>query len=295
MSSVSTKLAAILSSSDDAVSSCCDSLESIRQSLEWPVAAFWRADYDRLVLNCSCFETADPEKYAELMRYCLNTRLAPGQAGPGQIWLTREPIILDDVSSFAFPQRLLLMQRCGLSRYIGVPLRHERKIFGVFEFVSPSELPPDEVIQDVIRCGAIAGEYLSKQRLEENFTSTAGSKTRGWLPTEPIITIDAQSRIVSLNQAACDLFGFRKEDVLGQSIGIITPERYRQRHLEGVKRYLTTGQRKVSWDGLRLPILRSNGEELEVEISFGEVSGGESHLFSAFFKRLDPTERKSIA
>src|SRR5665213_2183413 len=58
----------------------------------------------------------------------------------------------------------------------------------------------------------------------------------------------------------------------------------------GFRRYLATGRRHINWQGTELSAMRRNGEELPVEISFGELTRDGHKLFIGFVR--DVSERK---
>lgn len=63
---------------------------------------------------------------------------------------------------------------------------------------------------------------------------------------DAIITIDHQGRVVEFNAAAERIFGFTRTTVRGALLAnLIIPPRFREAHLEGMKRYLDTGEGPV--------------------------------------------------
>jgi signal transduction histidine kinase/CheY-like chemotaxis protein len=58
------------------------------------------------------------------------------------------------------------------------------------------------------------------------------------------------------------------------------------------KRYTETGRRRISWDGIELMGLHRSGNEIPVEVTFGEYSKGGRHVFTGIIR--DITERKRI-
>jgi len=63
--------------------------------------------------------------------------------------------------------------------------------------------------------------------------------------TDGIITIDEHSRMLFINPAATEIFGYAADELLGLSITTLMPERLRHRHLSGLHRYLGSAQRTV--------------------------------------------------
>jgi two-component system, cell cycle sensor histidine kinase and response regulator CckA len=104
--------------------------------------------------------------------------------------------------------------------------------------------------------------------------------------SDAIITIDTQSRILMTNPAVERVFGYRSEELIGQSLTVLMPEYLRHVHRAAVKRYLETGVRHLNWSAVELPGLHKEGHEVPVEISFGESKGPGGHTFTAIIRDL---------
>lgn len=109
---------------------------------------------------------------------------------------------------------------------------------------------------------------------------------------DAIIQINPKGEISGWNHQAVDIFGWTQEEALGQPIhSLIIPERYRKAHLEGVKNYLKSGQRKRASLRVEIEGLHKNGHELPIEISMSPIITKQGIVaFSAYIRDL--TERK---
>jgi PAS domain S-box-containing protein len=110
--------------------------------------------------------------------------------------------------------------------------------------------------------------------------------------SDAIFTIDQDSTILFANPGAERLFGYSREELIGCPLTILMPEYLRHIHRAGLKRYIDTGRRHISWQGVELPGLHKSGREIPVEISFGELLSGGQHLFTGVVR--DISERKNI-
>ncbi|HJP17669.1 MAG TPA: PAS domain S-box protein [Nitrospinota bacterium] len=101
----------------------------------------------------------------------------------------------------------------------------------------------------------------------------------------PDLTIDF------VNQETCNIFGYLEEELIGQSLTILIPEKYRADHLMGVKRYLREGNPKILDKRIELEGLRKGGSIFPLELKVEEVEdeGGNSFFTAAI---RDITERK---
>ncbi|MGI9166778.1 MAG: PAS domain S-box protein [Pyrinomonadaceae bacterium] len=108
--------------------------------------------------------------------------------------------------------------------------------------------------------------------------------------TEAIITIDESSTILFINPATEKIFGYPAEDMLGEQLTMLMPEYLRHVHRAGLNRYVGTGRKHISWEGVELPGLHKGGQEIPLEVSFSEVIKNGHHYFTGIAR--DITERK---
>jgi PAS domain S-box-containing protein len=97
--------------------------------------------------------------------------------------------------------------------------------------------------------------------------------------TDAIISIDEQSTILFINRAATRIFGYEIEQMIGQPLTMLMPEYMRHLHTAGQERYLRTGKKHVNWEQVEVPALHRDGHEFPLEISFGEFSKNNKHVF----------------
>jgi PAS domain S-box-containing protein len=85
---------------------------------------------------------------------------------------------------------------------------------------------------------------------------------------DAIIYADAAGLIRFWNHGAERLFGFPKEEAIGQTLDIIIPATLRKRHWDGYSRTMQTGLTKYG-DGnvLAVPALRKNGSRVSIEFT----------------------------
>ncbi|HEY8310525.1 MAG TPA: PAS domain S-box protein, partial [Gemmatimonadaceae bacterium] len=103
---------------------------------------------------------------------------------------------------------------------------------------------------------------------------------------DPIVTIDESSTILYANASAQRVFGYSIEEMVGSSLLLLMPERMQALHSHGIARYVATGERSISWQGIRVPIRTKSGVEIPVEISFGEFESNGKRLFSGFLRDI---------
>ncbi len=95
------------------------------------------------------------------------------------------------------------------------------------------------------------------------------------------VSVDASGAIVSVNSLVCKLFGYGAEELTGQPIELLVPERHRAAHLIHRDRYRAAPKTRPMGEGLELCARRKDGSELAVEISLAPMTTGERPLFIA--------------
>jgi PAS domain S-box-containing protein len=108
--------------------------------------------------------------------------------------------------------------------------------------------------------------------------------------SDAILTIDEESTIVFANESVEKIFGHTPDEVIGKRLTMLMPERMRGSHEHGLARYLGSGSKKISWDGVELPGLHKSGNEIPLEVSFGEFERDGNRYFTGIAR--DISERK---
>ncbi len=141
------------------------------------------------------------------------------------------------------------------------------KVLGILR-----DLTEQKLVEQIVRDG------------QEQFRNVAESASDGF------VTIDEKGKILYANAAFAAIFGYKRSDLIGQSLSILIPESLRSRHKEGFERFFKTGVRKVDWRHVEFPGLRKDGSEAALEMSLSESRTGAKRLYSAIVR--DISERK---
>ena len=93
------------------------------------------------------------------------------------------------------------------------------------------------------------------------------------------------------NAGAERIFGYTREEAVGQTLDLIVPERFRTAHWEGFDRAL--GERKTKYEGQSLPTrsARKDGTQIYVELSFAIILDAGGEALGAIAIARDITER----
>jgi PAS domain S-box-containing protein len=97
---------------------------------------------------------------------------------------------------------------------------------------------------------------------------------------DAVVVMTAAGTIADWNDRAVSTFGWTRDEVVGRLMAdFIIPERYRDAHQHGLKRYLQTGKAVVMGRRIEVSGLRRNGEEFPLELSISAIASERSVLF----------------
>ena len=191
-----------------------------------------------------------------------------------------------------------------------VPLIHAEKRIGVLEIyadITPifARIRAKTTQIALVIFGAFAalyaGLYFSARRADQSIADDtrklAESEMRLWTTVnsalDAIISIDTESRLIGFNPAAEAMFGWQKKEVIGQPmVDRLIPERYRELHLNGLARYMQTGETHILNRRIEITALRRDGTEFPVELTITPIREYDHIIFTAFIR--DITERKRV-
>jgi PAS domain S-box-containing protein len=110
--------------------------------------------------------------------------------------------------------------------------------------------------------------------------------------SDAIIAADRDGIIGLWNPGAERLFGYDPHEALGQSLNLIIPERLRERHWEGYRRVIRTGQsRYADSDVLAVPAIRKDGSTISVEFTITPLKDDTGRLIGMTAIMRDVTKR----
>lgn len=84
---------------------------------------------------------------------------------------------------------------------------------------------------------------------------------------DAILISDREGVILFWNSGAEQMFGHTAVEAVGQSLDLIIPENLRQRHWEGYRRVIATGETKYKTGLLSSPGIRKDGSRVSLEFS----------------------------
>lgn len=122
---------------------------------------------------------------------------------------------------------------------------------------------------------------LSQSRLKTIFESAL----------DAMITVDEEMKVMLFNSAAEQMFGYSAREILGQSLDLLIPLKYRWGHALAMKNFGDNKQQSREM-GFTHEVfaLRSNGQEFPIEASISTVNTETGRLYTVVIR--DSTEKK---
>ncbi|MGE3777215.1 MAG: chemotaxis protein CheB [Pirellulaceae bacterium] len=129
-------------------------------------------------------------------------------------------------------------------------------------------------------------DITSLKQAEARFRNAVEAAPSGML------MVDRHGQITLLNSETERIFGYGRDELLGQSVEMLMPERYRQRHVRHRQTYLQHPRLRPMTTQLDLVGLRKDGSEFPIDVRLSPLSTPRGvAVLSAV---LDVTDRKRL-
>ncbi|MBT5037940.1 MAG: PAS domain S-box protein, partial [Rhodospirillaceae bacterium] len=139
------------------------------------------------------------------------------------------------------------------------------------------------IIRDVSEREKLAGELAQSEELMRAIMNSA---------SDTIICADEYGKVVLWNPVAEKMLGHSAEDMIGEPLTAIIPERFRDGHEAGIKRLRMNGEQRVIGHSVELHALHKDGHEIPIELSLGTWLTGNRRYFSGIIR--DVSEREKL-
>ncbi len=152
-----------------------------------------------------------------------------------------------------------------------------------FAMVNLPVLGADNEVQWILHSLEASPSSADRVALE-----AAEARLHSILQTVPdaMIIIDERGRIESLSTTAERLFGYSMAEAAGRNINLFMPSPDREQHDSYLKRYLSTGERRIIGIGRIVVGQRKDGSTFPMHLTVGELRSAERHYFTGFIRDL---------
>ena len=130
-------------------------------------------------------------------------------------------------------------------------------------------------------------DISSRKQAEAQFQQVVESAPNGML------MIDQQGKMTLVNKQVEQMFGYTREELLGKSVEMLIPERFRHGHPAHRTGYFTAPSSRIMGAGRELFGLHKTGTEFPVELGLNPIDTPAGKL--ALASIVDITPRKKYA
>jgi len=126
--------------------------------------------------------------------------------------------------------------------------------------------------------------------MELDLADFAGCLVSGM--ADAIVYADAEGVIRVWNRGATRIFGFAEAEALGRSLDLIVPENLRERHWQGYRATMRTGQSRYgNGQILSVPAVRKDGTRVSVEFTIAPFTDNAGRMIGIAAIMRDATAR----
>lgn len=201
--------------------------------------------------------------------------------------------LLNQKIEILVPERLRGKHRGHRAGFMGAPLLRpmgaDLELYGLrkdgTEFPVEISLSPIETESGLLVSSTIR-DITDRKKAQQRILALLDSAP------DAMVVAGGDGRIILVNSQTEQLFGYNREELLGQPVEVLVPERFWVEHKKHRGRYMKHAQVRPMGAGLELYGLRKDGTEFPVEISLSPQQTPDGILVSSTIR--DVTERKRV-
>ncbi len=291
--SIQYAISRVLTESSTLKEASAEILQIVCAKLNWQLGEFYTLDRQAGLMRSDDIWSASNPEMDEFVTLTRQTTFARGAGLPGRVWESGKPVWIPDVAADENFPRWAAAKEAGLHSAFSFPILAGKEVIGVVEFFSHEIRQPDEeLLRNFAVLGSQLGQFSERKRGEAALRSSeAHTKAIVQASLDCILTIDHEGKILEFNPAAETIFGYPRAKVLGMEMAeVIIPPSLRERHRQGMARYLATGEARVMGKRIEIVAMRSDGSEFPVELAIARLDAEGPPMFTGFIR--DITERK---
>ena len=171
-----------------------------------------------------------------------------------------------------------------------IGLRKDGSTFPMYLSVGEGKLGAEKIYVGIIH------DLSTRKDAEANLLER-GARLSSILETGPdaIVVIGEGGIIESVNSATTRLFGYAREELIGQNVNILMTSPYHEQHDGYLARYRATGQKRIIGIGRVVVGQHRDGSTFPIELAVGETHVGQHRIFTGFIRDISErqgTERR---
>lgn len=108
---------------------------------------------------------------------------------------------------------------------------------------------------------------------------------------DTIITISKKGLIQTVNPAGVKLFGYHPDELIGQNIKMLMPDRYATQHDQYLENYHNTGNAQIIGIGREVEGRRKSGEIFPIDLSVTEINSADETFYSGIIRDISARKK----
>jgi PAS domain S-box-containing protein len=240
-------------------------LHEICTHMGWPVGFGYIVEPPSRLKKFTAWYRSNAECYANLQSASEKIDFKNRDSLIGRVLVTGKPVLFEDVNSDFFLRRHEA-QAVGLKSCLAVPILVQNKPAAVLEFFHSQPLSLQHfALQSMESVASQIGWIIEQKREEKKLQALFDSA-----PDAELVT-DRQGLIVMANEQSVKLFGYTREELLGQPIEVLVPAERRKNHVQYRMDYAAVPHPRPMGSGMELAALRKDGTSMPVEVSLSPI------------------------
>jgi PAS domain S-box-containing protein len=200
-------------------------LQAICESLRWNMGEFWRVCDSTNVLRCVETWHVPGLDAASVIEPSRQTELAPGVGLLGRVWQSGQPAWIPDVATDPTFRRAAIAAKVGLHAALAFPIFLGSQTLGVMLFLSRRVRDVDEdLLKTMSAIGSQIGQFTERKRAEDALKRSESDYRHLFNnANDAILIFESEGEIIlEANAAACDIYGYSRDELIGTSLKRLT-------------------------------------------------------------------------
>lgn len=192
-------------------------------------------------------------------------------------------------NDFPQPQVAMVTGQAGLTSELDATRTYE-----INAYLPKSDLTPYRLINIL---NTLIRSYVTIQQLEETTVqlreaqarqeeSSAYTKSILNSISDALVVVNHKGLIVTTNSAVTTIFGYTKNELIGQKVEILMPEPYASRHDQYMFNHRTHGTYNIIGKGRELPAKKKNGQTFPMELTLTEFNNQGEILYIGLIRNI---------